>query len=138
MADITDYEAEQIDKANALGQTPVVFVHGLWLLPSSWDRWRTVFEEAGYTTLAPGLARRSEHRRRGEPAPRGLRPQDVGQIADHFEDVIGELTKKPAIDRPLLRRAAHPDPRRPRAARRRRWRSTRRRSAACCRCRSRR
>lgn len=35
MAAITDYEAEQIEKANATGRTPVVFIHGLWLLPSS-------------------------------------------------------------------------------------------------------
>ena len=40
MADITDHEEVQIDEANASGRTPVVFVHGLWLLPSSWDRWR--------------------------------------------------------------------------------------------------
>ena len=54
MADITEYETEQIDRANASGKTPVAFIHGLWLLPSSWDRWRTVFENAGYTTLSPG------------------------------------------------------------------------------------
>src|SRR5882724_5658998 len=45
---------EQIARANASGRSPVVFIHGLWLLPSSWDRWATVFEEAGYTTLTPG------------------------------------------------------------------------------------
>ena len=28
--------AEQIDRANATDRTPVVFIHGLWLLPSSW------------------------------------------------------------------------------------------------------
>src|SRR5204862_36863 len=54
VAEITAYETEQIEKANASGLTPVVFIHGLWLLPSSWDRWRGVFEAAGYTTLAPG------------------------------------------------------------------------------------
>ena len=31
--------ADQVEKANATGLTPVVFIHGLWLLPSSWDRW---------------------------------------------------------------------------------------------------
>ena len=36
---ITEYEAEQVERANATARTPVVFVHGLWLLPSSWDRW---------------------------------------------------------------------------------------------------
>ena len=54
MAGITARETEQIETANVSGRTPVVFVHGLWLLPSSWDRWRAVFEEAGYSTLAPG------------------------------------------------------------------------------------
>ena len=45
---ITEHEAAQIERANASSATPVVFVHGLWLLPSSWDRWVTLFEEAGY------------------------------------------------------------------------------------------
>ena len=51
---ITDHEAAQIDHANATKATPVVFVHGLWLLPSSWDRWVTLFEEAGYVGVTPG------------------------------------------------------------------------------------
>ena len=54
MAITTNNEQAQIEQANRSGRTPVVFVHGLWLLPSSWDRWRDVFEDAGYTTLAPG------------------------------------------------------------------------------------
>src|SRR5262245_30423557 len=51
---ITDHEAAQVERANASNVTPVVFVHGLWLLPSSWDRWVTLFEEAGYVVLTPG------------------------------------------------------------------------------------
>ena len=51
---ITDHEAAQIDRANATKATPVVFVHGLWLLPSSWDRWVKLFEKAGYVALTPG------------------------------------------------------------------------------------
>jgi hypothetical protein len=55
--------ADQIDRANATGLTPVVFVHGLWLLPSSWDRWAAVFEEAAQAWSgryrAPGARSRS-------------------------------------------------------------------------------
>src|SRR5215470_13481733 len=51
---ITEHEAEQVERANASSAPPVVFVHGLWLLPSSWDRWVTLFEEAGYVSLTPG------------------------------------------------------------------------------------
>ena len=66
---ITDHEAAQVERANASNATPVVFVHGLWLLPSSWDRWVTLFEDAGYVGLTPGLARRSRDGRRGQRAP---------------------------------------------------------------------
>ena len=54
MASINEHESAQIDRANASGKTPVMFIHGLWLLPSSWDNWAKVFEEAGYTALTPG------------------------------------------------------------------------------------
>ena len=54
MSTITAHEQQDIDRANASGLTPVVFVHGLWLLSSSWDNWRGLFEENGFTTLAPG------------------------------------------------------------------------------------
>src|SRR6266511_3855825 len=70
--------AEQIAKANATGRTPVVFVHGLWLLPSSWDRWATLFEEA-------------------KAHPEVFARKKAGQVADHFADVIGQLEKKPAV-----------------------------------------
>src|SRR3954447_4893268 len=54
MTTITQREAEQVEKANASGRPPVVFIHGLWLLPSSWQHWMDRFEEAGYAPLAPG------------------------------------------------------------------------------------
>lgn len=54
MANVTEHENEQINEANGSGHPPVVLVHGLWFLPSSCDRWRTVFSEAGYATLSPG------------------------------------------------------------------------------------
>src|SRR5688572_32993112 len=44
---ITEHEATQVERANASGATPVVFVHGLWLLPSSWARRVTLFAQAG-------------------------------------------------------------------------------------------
>ena len=68
---VSEHEAAQVERANASNATPVVFVHGLWLLPSSWDRWVTLFEEAGYVGVDTGLARRSRDGRRGQRAPRG-------------------------------------------------------------------
>ena len=97
MATITEHEAEQIERANAGGQQPVVFVHGLWLLPSSWDRWATLFEEAGYTALTPGWPDDPETVDEANAHPETFANKTVGQVADRFEELIGELTTKPAV-----------------------------------------
>jgi non-heme chloroperoxidase len=97
MAEITDHEAADIDRANASGKTPVVFVHGLWLLPSSWDRWRTLFEEAGYAALSPGWPDDPETVEEAKEHPEIFAHKTIGQVADHFEDVIRKLARKPAV-----------------------------------------
>jgi hypothetical protein len=33
--------------------TTVVFIHGAWLTPASWDRFRGRFESRGYETMPP-------------------------------------------------------------------------------------
>src|SRR5438876_2155977 len=93
---ITDHERLQVERANATGLQPVVFVHGLWLLPSSWDRWAAVFEEAGYTTLTPGWPDDPETVEEANANPEVFAHKSVGQVADHFEAIIGGLNKKPA------------------------------------------
>ena len=94
---ITDHETAQVQKANASGLTPVVFIHGLWLLPSSWDRWATLFEEAGYTALTPGWPDDPETVGEAKEHPEVFAGKTVGEVADHFSDVIGGLEKKPVV-----------------------------------------
>jgi non-heme chloroperoxidase len=89
--------AEQVDQANATSLTPVVFVHGLWLLPSSWDRWAKVFEEAGYTALTPGWPDDPETVEEANAHPEVFAHKTVGQVADHYAEIIGRLGKKPAV-----------------------------------------
>src|SRR3981081_203005 len=95
MSDATT--AEQVEEANATDRTPVVFIHGLWLLPSSWDRWAEVFEEAGYTALTPGWPDDPETVEEAKAHPEVFAHKTVGQVADHFAEVIGRLNKKPAV-----------------------------------------
>ena len=97
MAVITEHEEDQINSANASGLTPVVFVHGLWLLSSSWDPWRTLFEEAGYATLAPEWPDDPDTVDEANAHPETFAHKTVGQIADHFNDVVAKLAKPPAI-----------------------------------------
>jgi pimeloyl-ACP methyl ester carboxylesterase len=94
---VTVHEAEQIGRANAAGLTPVVFVHGLWLLPSSWDRWAKVFEDAGYIALTPGWPDDPQTVEEANAAPEALAGKSVGEVADHFDEVIRGLDEKPAI-----------------------------------------
>src|SRR5712691_6453822 len=89
--------ADQIERANATGLTPVVFVHGLWLLPSSWDRWAGVFEGAGYTALTPGWPDDPETVAEAKAHPEAFAHKTIGQVADHFAGVIGQLKKKPVV-----------------------------------------
>src|SRR5438067_5752950 len=91
------YVGEQIERANASGLQPVMFIHGLWLLPSSWDRWMTVFEEAGYTTVNPGWPDDPETVEEANAHPEVFAHKSVGQVADHYAQVIGSLHKKPTI-----------------------------------------
>jgi non-heme chloroperoxidase len=97
MATITQRESEQVERANATGRTPVVFVHGLWLLPSSWDRWAPVFEQAGYAPVAPGWPDDPETVEQARTNPDAFAGKGVVQVADHFAEAIGRLDKKPAI-----------------------------------------
>ena len=94
---ITEHEADAAMQANATGRTPVVFVHGLWLLPSSWDRWMQVFDEAGYTALRPGWPDDPETVEQANAHPEVFAHKTVGQVADHFEEVIRRLDRKPAV-----------------------------------------
>jgi pimeloyl-ACP methyl ester carboxylesterase len=97
MTPITERETRQIEQANASGNTPVVFIHGLWLLPSSWDRWADLFKQAGYAPLTPDWPDDPETVEEARANPDVLANKTLGQIADHTADVIEALDKKPAV-----------------------------------------
>jgi pimeloyl-ACP methyl ester carboxylesterase len=94
---VSEREAKQIEAANASGRTPVVFIHGLWLLPSSWDNWVVFFEEAGYSGLTPDWPDDPETVEEARANPDVLANKTLGQVADHTAEVIGGLDKKPAV-----------------------------------------
>jgi len=94
---ITEHECRQAERANATGLNPVVFIHGLWLLPSSWDRWAKLFEDSGFTALTPGWPDDPEDVEDANAHPDVFAGKSVGQVADHFEEIVRVLDKKPAI-----------------------------------------
>ena len=97
MSSIDEHTSEQVTRANASGRTPVVFIHGLWLLASSWDRWGVVFDEAGYAPVLAGWPDDPDTVKEGNDQPTVFAGKTVGQVADHYAEVIDGLEKKPAV-----------------------------------------
>jgi non-heme chloroperoxidase len=97
IASISQRETREIEAANASGYTPVIFIHGLWLLPSSWANWAHFFKRAGYAPLMPDWPDDPETVEDARTNPDILAKKTVKQIADHTTQVIGALDKKPAV-----------------------------------------
>ena len=93
---ITEHESDQVERANTSGRKPVVFIHGLWLLPSSWSRWATLFEDAGYTAVSPGWPDDPETVADAKAHPGVFAGKTVGQVADHVDKIVRRLSKKQA------------------------------------------
>src|SRR3954451_1479944 len=93
----SEHDRAQVDAANASGKVPVIFIHGLWLLPSSWDRWRAVFEDAGYATVAPGWPDDPETVAEANAHPEVFAKKSIKEVADHFEEVIRQPDATPAV-----------------------------------------
>jgi non-heme chloroperoxidase len=87
----------QVAAANAGDRTPVVFVHGLWLLASSWDRWAAVFEEAGFAAVTADWPDDPDTVAEANAHPEVMAGKTVGQIADHVAALIGTLHRKPVV-----------------------------------------
>ena len=97
MAPLSEREAEQVEHANMSARVPVVFIHGLWLLASSWDRWAELFDQAGYAPIAPAWPDDPETVEEARARPEVLAGKGIGEVADHVAGVIGRLTMKPAV-----------------------------------------
>ena len=97
MTVLTIHEQQEIDRANDSGLQPVVFVHGLWFLSSSWDNWRALFEGQGYTTLEPGWPDDPDTVEEAKHDPEVFAHKRLKQVTDHYVDAIGQLKTKPAV-----------------------------------------
>src|SRR6476660_9174462 len=97
MASISERESREIEAANASGTTPVVFIHGLWVLPSSWANWVDLFKQAGYAPLTPDWPDDPATVEEARANPDVLAKKTLKQVADHTSEIINALDKKPAV-----------------------------------------
>jgi non-heme chloroperoxidase len=94
---LAEHEASEIARANQSGRTPVVFVHGLWLLPSSWDRWAAHFEQDNFVALTPGWPDDPLTVEDANAHPEVFAGKSVGEVAAHYESIITQLNHTPVI-----------------------------------------
>jgi pimeloyl-ACP methyl ester carboxylesterase len=97
MNGLTDTELEEISRANGQGGRPVIFVHGLWLLSSSWDRWRALFEDNGYAALAPGWPDDPDTVEAAKRDPSVFAHKMVQQVTEHYLEAISRLNHPPVV-----------------------------------------
>jgi pimeloyl-ACP methyl ester carboxylesterase len=83
--------------ASEVSAPPIVFVHGLWLTPRSWEAWKERFETRGRRVLAPAWPRMQgevEDLRRDPSALNGL---GLTEVVDHYEGIVRGLDGPPVI-----------------------------------------
>jgi pimeloyl-ACP methyl ester carboxylesterase len=97
MASISERESREIEAANASGNTPVVLIHGLWLLPSSWANWVDFFKQAGYAPLTPDWPDDPETIEAARAEPEVLAKKTLEQVAAHTTEIIKALDEKPVV-----------------------------------------
>lgn len=127
-------DLDKVTRANGSGRQPVVFVHGLLLLDSSWNHWVPFFEQAGYSAVAPSWPDDPPTVELAREDPSVFAGKGIGDIAAYQQQIIEKLDTKPAIighsfggllAQILTGRGCPPPP----------WPSTRHPRAASCRCR---
>lgn len=94
---LTPSELSQVEAANASGKQPVVLVHGLWLLASSWDAWRAPLEAAGYAPVAVDWPHDSADVASARADDQALAGTSVADVADHVTAVAQALDTPPVL-----------------------------------------
>jgi non-heme chloroperoxidase len=77
--------------------TPVIFVHGLWLHASSWDSWVDFFKEAGYVPSAPGWPGDGDTVADTRDNPERVAGVGIEDVVEYYTGIIHSLPAKPIV-----------------------------------------
>ncbi len=78
-------------------ETPVLFIHGLWLHASSWDPWAAAFVPAGYEPQAPGWPGDGDTVAASRENPDAIGDHGIDDVVAHFAAVIDSLPSAPIL-----------------------------------------
>jgi len=76
---------------------PVLFIHGLWLHPRSWDPWVELFTQQGYAASAPGWPGDPDTVEAARAHPDEIADHGIDDVVAHFAEVIAGLPQKPIL-----------------------------------------
>jgi len=75
----------------------IMFIHGLWMTPRSWEKWADHYEAKGFEILAPawpGMEAEVEALNADHTAIDDL---DIATVADHYSRILEDLDTQPII-----------------------------------------
>src|SRR5690348_10135629 len=77
--------------------TPVIFIHGLWLHATSWDPWIELFREAGYAPQAPGWPGDADTVEASRAGADSIADHGIDDVVEHYAAIIEALPSKPIL-----------------------------------------
>ncbi len=78
-----------------MSNTPVVFIHGLWIHAGSWQPWQDLFATRGYSTSAPGWPGDGDTVEATRANPDALNDVGIDEIVAHYAGLFGDT--KPIV-----------------------------------------
>jgi pimeloyl-ACP methyl ester carboxylesterase len=82
-----------------MAETPdtILFIHGLWLTPRSWEKFAERYESRGYRTLAPGWPGTEGEVEALQADPSLFDGLDLKTVVDHYDRIIRALDRPPIL-----------------------------------------
>ncbi len=75
----------------------ILLIHGLWVTPSSWEKFRRYYESAGYTVLAPAWPGINGDVPAMQRDASGLKGIGIEEVIAHYTKIIRSLPEPPII-----------------------------------------
>lgn len=76
---------------------PVIFIHGLWLHASSWTQWVELFNQAGFSAIAPGWPGDRETVAESRAHAEDIGDHGIDDVVTHFAGIIEGLDSAPIL-----------------------------------------
>jgi pimeloyl-ACP methyl ester carboxylesterase len=80
-----------------MSNTPVVFIHGLWLHASSWQDWAERFASRGYSPVAPEWPGTAETVMAARANPDDIAGHGIDDVVEHMAGIIKTLDRAPVL-----------------------------------------